>query len=411
MSRADEVAAEVARHRDDIVRLASELIRIPSVNPPGDVSEAMGFLRDFLRGWGFEPEWIEPVKGRVSLLVRVGSGDRLILNGHVDVVPPGDRGRWSFDPFSGEVVGGYLLGRGASDMKGPLAAMIYAFLVCASRGAADGVTLMIVPDEETGGEHGTKHLVGRVGVRARYCLIAEPSTLQMANIGEKGILWLRIAVEGKPAHASLSPYIGENAIERAARIISALYRLSEVDFEPPRELREVADRSGEVLASMLGREGLRRIFRRLSCNVGTISGGVKVNVVAPACTFEFDIRIPPGARVDDVTAMVRRVVEGEGGASIEVLAGEEPSYTSPHSPVVAELLRAAEEELGRRPELTLIAGATDGRHTRAAGIDTVIYGPGEWETIHSYDEKVSISDLVAAAKVYARLIARLSAAG
>ena len=149
---------------DEVVELASKLIKIPSVNPPGDTSEIAAFVKDYLEEEGVAVELCEPAEKRVNLIAEIGEreSDRvLVLNGHLDVVPIGDRSRWSFDPFSGEVRDGYLLGRGASDMKGGLAGIIYAFkrLVKFEDQLRGRLKLVCVADEETGGTCGASYLV------------------------------------------------------------------------------------------------------------------------------------------------------------------------------------------------------------------------------------------------------------
>jgi len=147
---------------EPVTELATELIRMPSVNPPGDMRAIATLIQEHLRGIGLTVERFEPKPGVVSLIGRLeaGSGPTLILNGHMDVVPVGERDRWSWDPFGGERREGYLLGRGASDMKGGLAALLVALSMVASFKELRGsVLFMAVPDEETGGELGTRFLL------------------------------------------------------------------------------------------------------------------------------------------------------------------------------------------------------------------------------------------------------------
>jgi len=399
---------QIGKHKEDIIKLASDLIKIPSVNPPGNMTQIANYLKDFFNVHGINVKWLEKVKGRVNLISEYGSGENiLVLNGHMDVVPPGDESKWKFPPFSGEIINGYLCGRGASDMKGPLAALIYAYLIYVqSSPETNGkLILTIVPDEETGGYYGSKYLVSELGMKSRYTLIAEPSTIYAINIGEKGILWFKVDISGKPAHASMSPFIGENAILIAQEIINDIYKLVELDFKPPDDVSVVVDKSGELYASLMNTDSIRRIFRRLSCNIGLINGGVKTNIVAPNCSLEFDIRIPPGTSTSNVIEMIKNVLARYGSeVKFTVSISEEPNYTSPKSQIVSKLASIIESETGIKPILTLIPGATDGRFFREVGSETVIYGPAEWQGIHGYNEKVKVDELVIAAKIYLRLI-------
>ena len=189
---------------EEVLELACRLIKIPSENPPGDMSEIAGFVEDRLSSLGVSVERYEPVKGRVNIVARIGEsgGKELVFNGHMDVVPAGDRSRWDFDPFLGEVKDGYLLGRGASDMKGGLAGIIYAFekLIKYEKELEGELTLVCVADEETGGENGTGYLVSRGIAVGSSVVIAEPTGMDLIDIGEKGALWMRITIYGKPIH-------------------------------------------------------------------------------------------------------------------------------------------------------------------------------------------------------------------
>lgn len=397
-------------NEDVMIKFASEMIRIPSINPPGDVTEAAKFVKEYLNKWGIDINWFEPQKGRVTLLSSIGDGEELLmLNGHIDVVPPGDLDKWRFPPFSGEIRDGYLYGRGASDMKGPLAALIYAYIAFYQfvKDLNVKISLSIVPDEETGGAYGAKYLVYDLGHKPRYVMIAEPSTIYAANIGEKGIIWFKFNVYGTPGHASMSPYVGDNAILKANSIINDLYKVVDIDFEPPSEIKEVAIKSGELIATVTGVEELKRIFYSLSCNVGIIKGGVKVNVIAPKCEFEVDMRVPHGVKIDDVINIIKKKIDKYKGVNFEIIAKEEPNYTSPNSILLKKLSLSVKEELDIDIIPTLIMGATDGRYFRSVGSDVIIYGPAEWNGIHGYNERVNINELKAASRVYLRTIHHL----
>ncbi len=406
----DKAITFLRNNGDEIINFASKLISIPSVNPPGDMTEIASFIKDYLGSWGLDVKWIEPKKGKITLLSSIGDGDELLmLNGHMDVVPPGDVNKWKHPPFSGKIVGEYLYGRGASDMKGPLASMIFAYIAFAQNfsNLDHKVSFSIVPDEETGGQYGVGYLVEVMKLKPKYVLIGEPSTIYVANIGEKGILWLRFRVDGKPGHASLSPYVGQNAIVKAMDVIKEIYELTKVNFEPPQDIKETAVKSGEIVAKTTKNRELRRIFYSLSCNVGVIKGGVKVNVVAPYCEFDVDLRIPHGASTNDIINLVKNQVASKFNVKFEVVAKEEPNYTSPKSKLLEKLSIAAKEELNVEITPTLITGATDGRYFRCVGSDVIIYGPADWLGIHGYDEKVRVDELKAASRIYLRAISYL----
>ncbi len=404
----DKLLDRLKSEESSLVKLVSDLVKIPSVNPPGDMSEIAGFIRDYLDSVGISYKIFEPSKGVITIYSRIGleeDRDYLHFNGHMDVVPVGDEDKWHFPPFSGKVVDGYIYGRGASDMKAGLAVLIKVFEIIARywEGMPKSLSISIVPDEETGGKLGSKYLVEKIGIRPKYVIISEPSTIECVEVGEKGIMQYRVKVKGIPKHASISPYVGENAILKACEIAKKIYKLVELEFKPPEELRDIVESSGELIAKRLNNPSLKRIFKSLSCNLGLIKGGVKTNVVAPNAEMDFDMRIPPGLTVRKVLDMVNDIVRDyKDSVDIKLLSGEDPTYTNPNSPVVNAICEAARVELGVNIQKSLVTGATDGRHFRAYGAEVAVYGPGEWGTIHGYNERVKIDDI----KISARVILR-----
>ncbi len=408
-SKLDKLLSKGREYEEELIDFLSRFIQVKSVNPPGDMREAGEFVKDFLERWGLESQWIEPKEGVVTIYSKVGDEDYLMLNGHMDVVPEGDHSRWTYPPYSGKVVDGYVYGRGASDMKGGLSALIFAYAVFTNvfDKIEKGLSLAAVGDEEVGGRYGSLYLAKDMGVKPKYVLLGEPSTLGYYNIGEKGIVWYRVKVLGEPAHASVSPYAGDNAIVKAAKVIDEVYKLAEIDFEPPEDIREIAIQSGMKARELMGIEGIEKIFFRLSCNAGIIKGGVKTNVVAPECTIDFDMRIPHAIKVDDVLTLVRERLSKFKGVTVEEMTGHDPNYTSPTTELAKVIEESAVEELGFKPKPSLVMGATDGRHFRLHGSDAVVYGPGEWERIHGFDERIAVDDVKKAFRVYLRILYRM----
>ncbi|HIE36917.1 TPA: M20 family peptidase [Candidatus Geothermarchaeota archaeon] len=408
-SKLDMLLSRGREYEDELINFLSGFIQVKSVNPPGDVREAAEYVQSFLSKWGLQSRWIEPKEGVVTIYSNVGGEDYIMLNGHMDVVPEGDHSRWTYPPYSGKIVDGYVYGRGASDMKGGLSALIFAYAVFTN--VFDkfdrGVSLAAVGDEEVGGQYGSLYIAEELGIKPNYVLLGEPSTLNYYNIGEKGIVWYRVKVAGEPAHASVSPYAGDNAILKAGEVIKEIYKLSEIDFEPPGDIRDIAIQSGLKAKELLGLDGIEKIFFRLSCNVGLINGGVKTNVVAPECTIDFDMRIPHAITVDDVLKLVGEKLSKFDGVSIEKISGHDPNYTNPETPLAKVIEESAYEEMGYKPKPSLVMGATDGRHFRLKGCDAVVYGPGEWSRIHGFDERIEINDVKRAFRVYLRILYRM----
>ncbi len=393
----------------DVTDLCAELIRIPSENPPGDCGEIADMVAALLRDADCTVENVNGPGGLPSVVgtADFGPGPTLLMNGHMDVVPIGDLSRWSWDPFGGEVRDGYVLGRGASDMKGGLAALLVAVKRAVRQDGLRGKLVFVgVPDEETGGEHGTRFLLDR-GIDGDACLIGEPSGIH-PTVGQKGNLWLRAVASGVPAHGSLSPLVGVNAIRRMAEAIDVLYGVWETSWPlPPREKALIAHSQQLLLDE--GRDKPATALGRVSVNVGLVQGGEKVNIVAGRCEAQFDLRIPIGLSAEGVLGQLRMMLAQQGIDDVELACmthPNEPNYTDPQAPFVRCVVGASRDITGEKAEPVLQWASSDARFYRYRGIPTVQYGPAELEGIHGYDERVPIQRLVDATRVYALVIER-----
>lgn len=393
-------------NEDEIVDLCSELIKIPSENPPGDMLKISDFIGNYLEENNIKFKTYEPKEGRIGILTSIGGekpGKHLILNGHMDVVPVGNRSKWSFPPFSGNVKDGFVHGRGASDMKGGLASLLVAFKLLAEFGNILGkVTLMIVPDEETGGKWGTRWLVDNKIVDADACLIAEPSGRYHPTIGQKGACWLKITTTGSSAHGSLFPLEGENAILKMQKVIDIASSLWDRECKIPEEITEILSRSKSFVKKAKGNKDIGDILDHITVNVGTINGGDKVNKVAERCEMEVDIRTPFGVSFNEVVTYLKRKFDDQSvDAEIEYKGGGiDANYTDPEDTMVKLLLKNIKELTKEEPYATFQWASSDARYFRQKNIPTIQYGPAELEGIHSYDEKVRIDDLILTSKVY-----------
>jgi succinyl-diaminopimelate desuccinylase len=399
---------DIGNSRDAIIKLCSDLIKIPSENPPGDMSQVAGFIKDRLSAAGAHIETYEPEKGHINLVVRVGSAtgrNRLILNGHMDVVPAGDHSRWTIQPYSGEVSHGYIHGRGATDMKGGLAGIITATeLLSRHQEQLRGqVILTAVCDEETIGTLGTMWLVNEGKVSGDYCIVAEPTSNHLIDVGMKGAFWLKIRVTGKPAHGSLSPYAGKSAILEGLSISNRLMELTRLQANPPKEISRTIQESKAIAEKILGVKGIGRILEHPTINVGKISGGRKVNMIPDECEMEVDSRLPIGIPTAKAEASLRRILATQikkGTASYEIVNRTEPNYTSPRSLLVTALRNNIKNTFHKDAAIFVQWATSDARFFRAIHIDTAQYGPSVLEGIHGYNEKVKADDLVSATKVY-----------
>jgi acetylornithine deacetylase/succinyl-diaminopimelate desuccinylase family protein len=365
------------------VDLTTAMIQCDTRNPPGGETLIIPLVSDVMRGLGAAVEVFEPAPGRPSLLAQCGpcDGSRpiLLINGHLDVVPV-DVDEWSVPPFAGVVRDGNLMGRGACDMKGGIAAAIEGLRACRDARVEPPADLVfhLVADEETGGAFGTAALLSAGRIAADAAVVPEPSELGV-GVAERGTLFARIEVFGRAGHGS-DPTASRSAVADAARITQALHG---------------ARFPGDV-HPLLGSP---------SCNVGTVRGGSAANIVAAYCELHVDRRVLPGQTCEEAVASLRAVIDGFGDISYEigVLSFAEASELASEDPFVDYMRDICGGPDGPAPVRGLYLG-TDARFLRnQLGIPTVIYGPGSMKVAHAADEFVPIADLTAAARSFAGL--------
>ena len=366
--------------------LARALVAIPSENPPGAEGEVVEYCAGLLKEWGLSPRLLPSPSGRANLEaeLRWGRGARrLVFNGHLDVVPPGDPARWSHAPYGGQVEEGRLYGRGASDMKGGAAAMLWAarLLQLAEVDLGDAsLVLHLVSDEESGGSQGTGHLAASGLCQAQGAVVGEPTDLQVV-CAQKGVVWFEVTIVGRPAHASI-PHRGINAIEKAGLLMPLLHELAQGPEHP-----------------LLGSPTI---------NLGTIQGGDKINVVPERCTMQIDRRLLPGEDPGEIEqrlkALLQRFAAQEGvEASCRRLMDASPAHIPQESEIINLAQGALRQVLDRELPPKGSAGFTDARFYIGQGTPAILLGPGLKEQCHVNDEYVELERMRQAALVYALL--------
>jgi putative selenium metabolism hydrolase len=385
------------KHTEAMTTFLQELVRIPSLSHHEGAVAAR--LADEMRSVGLDEVWTDRI-GNVIGRVGSGEGPMLLLNGHLDTVDVGDPQRWLHAPYDGVEEDGILYGRGACDMKGGLAAMVYGAKALLDSGVdlAGDLYLVGVVQEEPCEGLGMRVLVEEEGIRPDYVVLCEPSDLQV-RLGHRGRLEMQMEVRGRAAHAS-SPSLGDNAIHNAARLIFGL----------------------ELLASRLPTDPF---LGQGSLTVTEIeSEAASRNAVPDRCTFYVDRRLTLGETENKALAEVQNIINTEEmDAQVRVTeyrstsyAGYEcriknafPAWAMPeHHPLVQTTTRCVRETLGYRPRLGRWAFSTDGTYTSGvANIPTVGFGPGEERYAHTLDDQVRLKDVADAARVYARLAMEL----
>jgi len=371
--------------RERVRQLLSHLIAIPSF---GAQEEAIvRYLVERFTRQDIACRVTELDGKPLSVVAEVGNGPRtIVLNSHVDTVPPGDPDLWLTDPLMPVEKGGVIYGRGAMDAKGCLTAMIVAFEGLARRreALAGKVILMAVGGEERGGL-GTKTEVAK-GLKADAAIVGE-STRLLPMIAHKGVLRLEVEVIGRAAHAS-DPEAGINAIVAMGPIIQAL----------------------DGLATTV-RQRSEAYTGKASLVISTISGGEALNVIPASCVISIDRRVLPNETEADanreIVEVVNRAVRATSGAQVTArkVRFVPPAMTDAKAPIVAATEHASSGALGRPIRATGFSATCDMTYlVNNGGIPTVILGPGNIEVAHQANEHISIEQMALAVEVYLKTI-------
>lgn len=357
--------------------LTRKLLAFDTVNPPGQARACAEYLGKLLEDGGFETRLYEFAEGRTSLVARLqGINDRapVCFTGHIDTIPLGAT-RWTKDPLKGEIEGGRLYGRGASDMKGGVAAMVIAGLrVAEFSKRRSGMTIVITAGEETGCE-GAHFLVahGSALGKAGAIVVGEP-TSNCPVVGHKGALWIEARATGMAAHGSM-PEKGINAIYKAAQAVT---RLQDFDFEAAPH-------------PLLGSPTL---------NVGTITGGISINSVPDQALIGIDIRTIP----DQSNKKVYEKLTSYLGQELEFnrLIDVGGIATDPQDEWIQEVFEVMEPFLKERPVARGVTYFTDASVLTPAfgNPPTIILGPGDPGMAHKTDEYCEISKIEEAVAAY-----------
>ncbi len=375
--------------RADPLALARELVRIDSRNPSlaadsaGEKAVALVLARR-LESWGFSVDVYEAAPGRPNVVARAGNraAQSLMLNGHLDVV--GVEGM-THPPFDAEVRDGKLYGRGASDMKGGLAAMCAAAARAAARGIAGEIVIAAVADEE---HHslGTRELLRR-GVRADAAIVGEPTGLAIMP-AHKGFAWIEIEVRGRAAHGSRYE-VGVDAILDGGIVLEELAAL-ERDVLPARH------------HPLLGRPSL---------HISTIDGGTGWSTYPDRCVIRVERRTLPDENANEplteVRAAIARARERRTSleASAHLVLSQAPSEVASHAPIV----RALSDALAACNETVAVSGMTawtDAALLNEAGIPAICFGPGSIALAHAAEEWIDAGEIERATNVLESLITR-----
>ncbi len=407
--------ASIDARRDDLVALTRDLVRIPTVNPPGrDYDACVRLLAERLARSGFSTRILraEGAPGdcdatpRLNLIARregARPGPTVHFNGHIDVVEPGEG--WTVDPFEGLVRDGRVWGRGTADMKGGLAAAIVAVEALIDLGLPlpGALEISATADEETGGFGGLAHLVEQgyfAPGRVDHVIVPEPLGVDRVCLGHRGVWWSRIEMTGRIAHGSM-PFLGVSAIRGMADLLG----LIETELLP-----RLAERRTRMPCVPEG-------ARAATLNLNSVHGGLDESdgdglpapLVADSCRLVIDRRwLVEEDEADvrgEIVDLLDRVKAARPGLDwrLDDLMSFPPTMTEPDAPVVGALDHWIHRVLDRPSTHVASPGTYDQKHLArlATRLDCVAYGPGRLELAHQPDEWVGIDDLVASAEIMA----------
>ena len=410
---------------DEAVKLLQNYLRVDTISPPGNESRAVEFFAKILEKEGIEYDSAESAPGRGNLWARLKGGDKpaLILLHHSDVVPANEE-YWDFDPLSGEIKDGYILGRGALDMKGTGISHFANFLALHRSGKKlnRDVIFIAAADEESGGTYGVGWLIenkpeifegaglllneGGSGFRSNDQVIFS------IEITQKIPVWLKLTSIDQPGHGS-SP----RTTSSVSRIVEALHKIWNNPFEPrilPAVERVFQERSigldepmaseyRDIKTSIQNPDFMKRLqlfsplthaLTRETCSLTRMEGSNKINVIPPKAWAEIDCRILPDKTPKDFIKQITDLID-DSNIEVELLMSGYPGV----SPMDSELYLAIEEFIGQNyPNYKLSpsvsTGFTDSRFTRGIGIasygfNTYIYEGNESSSIHGNNEKIN----------------------
>ncbi len=417
MELAEKLKAEVEARRDDLVALTQDLIRIPTLNPPGEnYREICDYLDKRLLRAGFHTELIR-AKGAIgdsdthprwNIVARregAGPGDCVHFNSHIDVVEVGHG--WTVDPFGGEVKESRVYGRGACDMKGGLAASIIAaeafIAVCPD--FAGAIEISGTADEESGGFGGVAYLAEQgyfKPERVQHVIIPEPLNKDRICLGHRGVWWAEIETKGEIAHGSM-PFLGDCAVRHMGAVVAEM----EESLFPA-----LAARRTEMPVVPDG-------AKQSTLNINSIHGGeaeqdedytgLPSACVPDRCRMVIDRRFLIEEDIGEVEAEIRAVLDRVQDTrerfdyDIRELHRVLPTMTERDAPVVTAVAGAIEATFDRAPDYVVSPGTYDQKHIDRIGRlkNCIAYGPGILDLAHKPDEYVGIDDMVQSAQVMA----------
>jgi succinyl-diaminopimelate desuccinylase len=436
------IIREIDSNKEEYIHFLRELIQAESYNPPGNEKNVADIIERYLKDANIECELFSFGENRANLIAdlnKKASGKNLLYNGHMDVVPPGEENAWKFPPLSAHIKRKrFMYGRGTSDMKGGLAAMVVAMKVLKKLNIELSGNLILngVADEETGGKWGTQWCLQNKlnSVKCDFVVVGETTGFdplpKAILLGEKGRVQLKLIANGVSCHAS-APFLGKNAIYIISDIIQNFDKLDDLvpKVDPPLSMEKL---KSFIKSTFPNEEIFERIYKeqpllpnvvksltQFTKSLTMIKAGIKSNVVPDRCEATIDFRLLPGQSVDSLLEGLTKLIESLGYTvkepsekgkneefvQLEIQEQSEPSFWKnwENSEDLNVLFNIIDDVYEKKPFYFMLPASSDANYFRNTNYckATVLFGPGVGNTAHAIDEYIELEDFIKAIKVYA----------
>ena len=369
--------------KDELLDLCSQLLQRPSINPPINADEITNYIVNYLKENEIPYELVYNKPNMPIIIATVGNseGKTLCINGHTDIVPPGDLSKWEFDPHCGTITETQVRGRGASDMLcGVALALHIAKLIVKNKIKIKGkLVLHLVSDEESGGQYCSKWLVENgyaKGIDA--VMLPEPTSYNNVESGSKGSVTAIIKCYGTQAHGSVCSFVGDNAIAKMIRILSRVEELRTMQAIYEEHQLPVVANSKKIAETILKVKGVGEAIDHVTCNVSYIkTGNSEQSASSEYCEARVGYGVPVGIRANDVKESFEQLIKAMNLSNVEIeyVRIAEPTYTPAKEEIVQTALENA-NYIWNKEVIPVYQWATsDGKYYRYAGIPTIQYGP------------------------------------
>jgi len=397
----------LATNREELYGFTERLVGFETQNPPGGTTDVVEWLESVLADTDIETERVavDPEKPNLLATLPGESEETLCFNGHLDTVRF-DGSDWSYDPL-GERVDDRIYGRGTTDMKGAVAAMLQVVLAYDRTDTTPPVELefAFVSDEETGSDAGLTTLMETEAFDPDACIVGETTSRAgrySVSVADRGNIWLTIEASGTAAHGS-RPMIGENAIDRLTSAVEQLRSdFGERELPIDGAMDEIIEESVAFYEPEAGADATRRLYRYPTINLGIIEGGTAINTVPASACARVDIRLTAGVDTRDPLGSIRNCLADIDGIEIADISWTRGSYEPIDSPLVEASSDAAGSVVDDPVFCRSVTAGGDTKVLRHDGGPTVEFGFGT-QTAHGIDEYTTTDALIRNATAYAIL--------